>query len=130
LWTSPSTTDSGVHDKRLPHTSDTEERVVYTVAEAGEMFGISRAFAYELLARGDLHVIRHRSASDGPPKRLMTRSWASLSGSSPSNLWHTEFHAVVRRDREHQQTAHPRRPAAVRQRLRMRDFVVLVYARS
>ena len=35
-----------------------EERLVYTVAEAGEMLGISRAFAYELVARGELPVIR------------------------------------------------------------------------
>jgi excisionase family DNA binding protein len=35
-----------------------EERLVYTVVEAGEMLGISRAFAYELVARGELPVIR------------------------------------------------------------------------
>jgi excisionase family DNA binding protein len=35
-----------------------EERLVYTVAEAGEMLGISRAFAYELVARGELPVIK------------------------------------------------------------------------
>jgi excisionase family DNA binding protein len=34
-----------------------DERLVYTVAEAGELLGISRAFAYELAARGDLPVI-------------------------------------------------------------------------
>jgi excisionase family DNA binding protein len=34
------------------------ERLVYTVAEAGEMLGISRAFAYELVARGELPVIK------------------------------------------------------------------------
>ena len=37
-----------------------EERLVYTVAEAGEMLGISRAFAYELVARGELPVIKLR----------------------------------------------------------------------
>jgi excisionase family DNA binding protein len=31
---------------------------VLTVAEAGELLGISRAFAYELVARGELPVIR------------------------------------------------------------------------
>jgi excisionase family DNA binding protein len=36
----------------------TEDRLVYTVAEAGEVLGISRAFAYELVARGELPVIR------------------------------------------------------------------------
>jgi len=34
------------------------DRLVLTVAEAGEMLGISRAFAYELVARGELPVVR------------------------------------------------------------------------
>lgn len=34
------------------------DRLVFTVAEVGELLGISRAFAYELVARGDLPVIR------------------------------------------------------------------------
>ena len=34
------------------------DRLVFTVAEAGELLGISRAFAYELVARGELPVIR------------------------------------------------------------------------
>jgi excisionase family DNA binding protein len=33
------------------------DRLVFTVAEAGELLGISRAFAYELVARGELPVI-------------------------------------------------------------------------
>lgn len=41
---------------RSPQTPD--DRLVYTVAEAGELLGISRAFAYELVARGELPVIR------------------------------------------------------------------------
>jgi excisionase family DNA binding protein len=40
---------------RIPLTP--EDRLVYTVAEAGELLGISRAFAYELVARGELPVI-------------------------------------------------------------------------
>ena len=35
-----------------------EQRLVYSVAEAGALLGISRAFAYELVARGELPVIR------------------------------------------------------------------------
>ena len=35
-----------------------EDCLVYTVAEAGELLGISRAFAYELVARGELSVLR------------------------------------------------------------------------
>ena len=38
--------------------SATKDRLVYTVSEAGELLGISRAFAYELVARGELPVIR------------------------------------------------------------------------
>ena len=34
------------------------ERLVLTVAEAGDLLGVSRAFAYELVARGELPVIR------------------------------------------------------------------------
>jgi len=35
-----------------------EGRLVYSVSEAAELLGISRAFAYELVAPGDLPVIR------------------------------------------------------------------------
>jgi|GEM_PF-1313428 len=35
-----------------------EGRLVYSVSEAAELLGISRAFAYELVARGELPVIR------------------------------------------------------------------------
>jgi excisionase family DNA binding protein len=38
--------------------SQSDDRLVYTVAEAGAMLGISRAFAYELVGRGELPVIR------------------------------------------------------------------------
>ncbi len=38
--------------------SDSGDRLVFTVAEAGELLGISRAFAYELVARGELPVVR------------------------------------------------------------------------
>ena len=40
-----------------PHLTEPEERLVYTDAEAGELLGISRVFAYELVARGELPVI-------------------------------------------------------------------------
>jgi excisionase family DNA binding protein len=36
----------------------TDDSLVFTVAEAGSLLGISRAFAYELVARGELPVIR------------------------------------------------------------------------
>jgi excisionase family DNA binding protein len=36
----------------------TDDRLVYSVTEAGELLGISRAFAYQLVTRGELPVIR------------------------------------------------------------------------
>ncbi len=35
-----------------------EERLVWTVEEAGRLLGISRAHAYELVARGELPHLR------------------------------------------------------------------------
>jgi excisionase family DNA binding protein len=35
-----------------------DDRLVLSVAEAGERLGLSRAFAYELVARGELPVVR------------------------------------------------------------------------
>ena len=51
------------------HTTDTpnrssnsdqlgDDRLVLSVAEAGALLGLSRAFAYELVARGELPVVR------------------------------------------------------------------------
>jgi excisionase family DNA binding protein len=34
------------------------ERLVLTVTEVGQLLAVSRAFAYELVARGELPVIR------------------------------------------------------------------------
>jgi excisionase family DNA binding protein len=46
-------------DETAEHRSVLEgDRLVFTVAEAGQLLGISRAFAYELVARGELPVIR------------------------------------------------------------------------
>ncbi len=40
----------------VPHRHP-DERLFYTVAEAGELLGISRAFAYELVTRCELPVM-------------------------------------------------------------------------
>jgi len=37
---------------------DTNERLTLSVNEAAEVLGISRAFAYELVARGELPCLR------------------------------------------------------------------------
>ena len=47
-----------VSDRSLARGGDAEERLVHTVSEAAALLGISRAFAYELVARGELPVIR------------------------------------------------------------------------
>jgi excisionase family DNA binding protein len=44
--------------KILEPPSSASDRLVFSVAEAGELLGLSRAFAYELVARGELPVIR------------------------------------------------------------------------
>jgi excisionase family DNA binding protein len=64
-----------------------EERLVYTVAEAGEMLGISRAFAYELLARGELPVIRlGRRRLVPKPGLLALVGQSEPEASSPTDL--------------------------------------------
>ena len=35
-----------------------DDRLVLSLAQAGALLGISRAFAYELVARGELPVVR------------------------------------------------------------------------
>lgn len=47
------------------------DRLVFTITEAAEVFGISRAFAYELCARGELPVIRLGRRRLVPKKALL-----------------------------------------------------------
>ena len=56
-----------------------EERLVYSVAEAGALLGISRAFAYELVARGELPVIRL-----GRRRLVPKAALSSLAAAEPS----------------------------------------------
>ena len=56
-------TDTTTQDPRPsftygPAPGASRERLVLSVAEAGELLGLSRAFAYELVARGELPVVR------------------------------------------------------------------------
>jgi len=41
-----------------PTTSERPERLVFSVPEAAELLGISRALGYELVARGELPSLR------------------------------------------------------------------------
>jgi len=48
------------------------ERLTMTVSEAAEVLGISRAFAYELVGRGEIPVVRFGRRVVVPRKALET----------------------------------------------------------
>ena len=52
------TTLTGTNPTQATPTLPSDDRLVYSVTEVGELLGISRAFAYELVARGELPVVR------------------------------------------------------------------------
>ena len=66
--TQPSYSDVGAHTSGPLAERD---RLVLTIAEAAEVLGISRAFAYELAARGELPVIRLGRRRLVPRKALL-----------------------------------------------------------
>ena len=65
-----------------PVTRPDDERLVVSVAEAGALLGISRAFAYELVARGELPVICLGRRRLVPKAALLTLVGASNSRQS------------------------------------------------
>jgi excisionase family DNA binding protein len=50
--------DQATPKKAPPAGQPFGDRLVFTVTEAAELLGVSRAFAYELAARGELPVLR------------------------------------------------------------------------
>jgi excisionase family DNA binding protein len=54
-----------------PLTSSSNDRLVYTITEAAQLLGISRALAYELAARGDIPVIRFGRRLVDPKAQLV-----------------------------------------------------------
>jgi excisionase family DNA binding protein len=72
------------------------ERLVLTVAEAGELLGISRAFAYELVARGELPVIRLGRRRLVPRRALLALIDAEPVPPFPASPTATPFDAAVR----------------------------------
>src|ERR1700722_4151026 len=81
-----------------------EERLVYSVAEAGALLGISRAFAYELVARGELPVIRLGRRRLVPKAALMAfiglepANEAGATGSEPAVVdVHKSVHTPAQR---------------------------------
>ena len=61
--------DEVLQDQGIHHTSRTD-KLTMSVSEAAEWLGISRAFAYELVARGELPSIRLGRRVLVPTKRL------------------------------------------------------------
>jgi len=57
------------------------DRLALTVAEAGALLGISRAFAYDLVARGELPVIRL-----GRRRLVPKRALFALVGMDPADV--------------------------------------------
>ena len=51
--------------------SSNRDRLVLTIAEAAEVLGVSRAFAYELAARGEIPVLRLGRRRLVPRKALL-----------------------------------------------------------
>lgn len=51
--------------------SRTGDRLVLTIAEAADVLGISRAFAYELAARGEIPILRLGRRRLVPRKALL-----------------------------------------------------------
>ena len=66
-------------------TQATDDRLVFTVAEVGELLGISRAFAYELVARGELPVIRLGRRRLVPKVALL--ALVGIGGASPDDTF-------------------------------------------
>ena len=56
------------------------DRLVLTITEAAEVLGISRAFAYELAARGELPVIRLGRRRLVPRKALLAMLGEDMAG--------------------------------------------------
>jgi excisionase family DNA binding protein len=50
--------DRAVEAQAPPTGHHFDDRLVFTVTEVAELLGVSRAFAYELAARGELPVLR------------------------------------------------------------------------
>jgi excisionase family DNA binding protein len=56
--TTASEAEATTHPIRSAPALPSDDRLVYSVGEVGDLLGISRAFAYELVARGELPVVR------------------------------------------------------------------------
>jgi excisionase family DNA binding protein len=72
------------------------DRLVLTITEAAEVLGISRAFAYELCARGDLPVIRLGRRRLVPKKALLALVGGDVEApTSPQPVVAASLHRLV-----------------------------------
>ena len=62
--------------------SSNRDRLVLTIAEAAEVLGVSRAFAYELAARGEIPVLRLGRRRLVPRKALLQMVGEEAEGAS------------------------------------------------
>ncbi len=63
--------------------SSDRDRLVLAVAEAAEVLGVSRAFAYELAARGEIPVLRLGRRRLVPRKALLEMLGEGAEGPAP-----------------------------------------------
>ncbi len=63
--------------------SSDRDRLVLTIAEAAEVLGVSRAFAYELAARGEIPVLRLGRRRLVPRRALLQMVGEEAQGASP-----------------------------------------------
>ena len=52
------------------------QRLTYTVEEAGDLLGISRGSAYNLVRTGQFPALRNGSKASGLPRRAQGSPWA------------------------------------------------------
>ena len=82
----PSLVTRATIDTRIDVSRDSDsDRLVYAVAEAGVLLGISRAFAHELVARGELPVIRLGRRRLVPKVALLALVGAQPAGDQDAN---------------------------------------------
>lgn len=80
MTTARTTTDESTD----PGTSSSRDRLVLTIAEAADVLGISRAFAYELAARGEIPILRLGRRRLVPRKALFQMVGEETEGVPPA----------------------------------------------
>ena len=77
------TTHTDTTDAADTGSSSDRDRLVLTIAEAAEVLGVSRAFAYELAARGEIPVLRLGRRRLVPRRALLQMVGEETQGASP-----------------------------------------------